>query len=112
MNLLAAIKVFGVPNVIFRVQREAPRDDKKRLRRNSTKKKREKGHQSKKKGPKRNPREPKERKDQRVAALWGRSGGPQVLPRDRQEHPRGAQKSPDTLSRPFSDRKPRFFKLQ
>ena len=40
----------------------------------------------------------------------GGSGGPEVLPRHPQEHPRGAQEGPKTLSRPSSYRKPRFFK--
>ena len=66
----------------------------------------EEGHQKKKQIPKRDPREPKERRGQSVAALLGRSGGPKELPRDSQERPRETQKSPRTLSRPSSCRKP------
>ena len=67
---------------------------------------REEGHQSKKKRPKRDPREPKERERQSVSFLLGRSGGPKVLPREPEEHPRGAQESSKTFSRQSSDRKP------
>ena len=60
-----------------------------------------------KKRPKRDPREPKERRGQSVSALLGRSGDPKGLPRDSQERPRGAQESPKTLSRPSSYQKPK-----
>ena len=46
-----------------------------------------------------------------MPAVWGQFGSPKGLPRYPQEHPKGGQESPKTLSIPSSDRKRRFVRI-
>ena len=56
-------------------------------------------------GSKKRANEAQESSKANLEALSGRSRGPKELPRYPQEHPKGAQGSPKTLSKPSLDRK-------